>query len=469
MSPSLIFLILRARIGIVLATFLATTATAAAISLVLPSYYKATSQLVLNYKGVDSVTGSPAMTQQQPGYLDTQVDIIRSPSTALRVVDDLQLVKSDRYQGAFMKDVEDDGKGSLRERIANRLLRALKVETLRESSVLNISFSDQDPEFAAMVANAFARAYRERSTWLKMDPVQQASQYFGNRIKSLRDDLEQAQARLSAYQREKGVTSADQKLDVETARLNELSQQLVAAQALAIEARSRRQSAHDNPADSPDVAQNPVIQSLKVDASRAAAKVAELSAQLGPNHPQYEAARAELEKIQNQLRREVATVFNGISGTARIQAQREAELRVEVAQQKARVLEVNAMRNEMAVLQNDVGNAQKSLDAATQRFTETSMEGQSNQIDISILSEARPPTTPSSPKVALNILLSAVLGGLLGVGLGMLAEFLDRRLRSSEDLVELLQAPVVTLSKSKHALAVAGRVSNPAGKYLPAS
>lgn len=127
------------------------------------------------------------------------------------------------------------------------------------------------------------------------------------------------------------------------------------------------------------------------------------------------------------------------------------------------------MRNEMAVLQNDVDNAQKSLDAATQRFTETSMEGQSNQIDISILSEARPPTTPSSPKVALNILLSAVLGGLLGAGLGMLAEFLDRRLRSSEDLVELLQAPVVTLSKSKHALAVAGRVSNPAGKYLPAS
>ena len=466
MSPSLIFLILRARIGIVLVTFLATTATATAISLILPRYYKATSQLVLNYKGVDSVTGSPAMTQQQPGYLDTQVDIIRSPSTALRVVDDLQLVKSDRYQGAF---VEDDGKGSLREGIANRLLRELKVETSRESSVLNVSFSDQDPEFAATVANAFARAYRERSTWLKMDPVQQASQYFGNRIRSLRDNLEQAQARLSAYQREKGVTSADQKLDVETARLNELSQQLVAAQALAIEARSRRQSARGNPADSPDVAQNPVIQSLKVEASRAAAKVAELSAQLGPNHPQYEAAQAEFEKIQNQLRREVATVFNSISGTARIQEQREAELRAEVAQQKSRVLEVNGMRNEMAVLQNDVDNAQKSLDATTQRFTETSMEGQSNQIDISILSEARPPTTPASPKIALNILLSAVLGGLLGAGLGMLAEFLDRRLRSSEDLVELFQAPVVTLSKGKHALAVARRVSNPAGKYLPAS
>jgi len=466
MSPKLIFLILRARIRIVLATFLVTVLTATAVSLMMPRYYKATSQLVLNYKGIDSVTGSPVMAQQQPGYLETQVDIIRSPSTALQVVDDLQLVTRTRYREAFM---EDGGTGKLREWIAHRLLHRLEVEPSRDSSVLDVTFSDQDPELAATVANAFARAYRERSTRLKVGPVQEASQYFGDRIKSLRDDLEQAQSRLSAYQQEKGITSADQKLDIETARLNELSQQLVVAQAMAIEARSRRQSASGNAADSPDVAQNPVIQSLKVEASRAAAKLAELSERLGPSHPQYEAAQAELSRIQSQLQKEVRSVSNSVSSTARIQEQREADLRAEVAQQKARVLELNRMRDEMAVLQNDVDNAQKALDAATRRFAETSMEGQSNQIDIAILSEAQPPGAPASPRIVLNILLSVFLGGVLGAGLGLIAELLDRRLRSSDDLAELLQAPVVALARGRHTVTVVGQLPTPPGKYLPSA
>lgn len=466
MSLSLIFLILRARIRIVLATFLVAVLTATVISLLLPRYYKATSQLVVNYKGVDSVTGSPILAQQQPGYLNTQVAIIRSPSTAQRVVDDLQLFKHPLFQEAH---ADAGGKTQLRERIASRLLHRLEVEPAKESNVLNVTFSARDPGMAATIANAFARAYRERSAWLKADPAQQASQYFGDRIKSLRDNLEQAQSRLSAYQQEKGITSADQRLDMETARLNELSQQLVTAESQAIEARSRQQSLRGNAADSPDVAQSPVIQNLKVEESRAAGKLAELAGRLGPSHPQYEAAQAELDKIRSQLQKEVRSVSHSIGSTARIQERREAELRAEVTQQKARVLEMNRMRDEMAVLQSDAVSAQKALDAATQRFTATNMEGQFNQSDISILSEAQPPGAPSSPRVGLNILLAAFVGGLLGAGLGLITELLDRRLRSSNDLAELLQVPVVALGGRKHSVTVVGHLLAPPGKRLASS
>ncbi len=466
MSPSLIFLILRARIRIVLATFLVAVLTATAVSLLLPRYYTATSQLVVNYKGVDSVTGSPVLTQQQPGYLNTQVAIIRSPSTAQQVVDDLRLVEHPLFQEAYTQAGDKD---RMREAIASRLLHRLEVEASKEGNVLNVAFSARDPELAATVANAFVRAYRERSIWLRTDPAQQASQYFGDRIKSLRDDLEQAQSRLSAYQQEKGITSADQKLDVETARLNELSQQLVGAESQAIEARSRQQSVRSNAADSPDVAQSPVIQGLKVEESRAAGKLAELAERLGPNHPQYEAAQAELDRIRSQLQKEVRSVSHSIGSSARIQERREAELRAEVTQQKARVLGMNRMRDEMAVLQSDVDSARKALDAATQRFTATSMEGQSRQSDISMLSEAQPPGAPSSPKIGLNILLAAFIGGLLGAGLGLITELLDRRLRSSNDLAELLQVPVVALGGRKQTVTVAGQLLTPPGKRLASS
>lgn len=467
MNPSLIILILRARAKIVLLTLLVTVLTATSVSLLLPKEYQATSQLVLNYKGVDAVTGSPVLAQQLPGYVQTQVDILRNRSTALQVVDELRLADHTAYREAFTDAT--DGRGNLREWIASRLLGRLTIEPARDSSVLAVTFSEQDPQLAATVANGFARAYRERSTRLKVEPAQQASKYFGEQAQTLRHNLEQAQSRLSAYQQEKGITSADQKLDVETARLSELSQQMVVAQSVAIEARSRQRNALSNAADSPDVAQSPVIQSLKVDAGKAASKLAELSERLGTSHPQYEAAQAELGKIQGQLRKEIQSASNSIGSQAQIQEQREAELRSQVAMQKSRVLELNRMRDELAVLQNDVNTAQKTLDAATQRYAETSMEGQSNQSDMAILSEAQPPAMPATPRVALNILLSVVLGSVLGIGLGLIAELLDRRLRSSDDLAQLLQVPVVALIHEPPGVSGWKRLPGAPGRFLPSS
>lgn len=447
MTISLFFLMLRARMRIVLTAFVLTVLTATVVSLLLPKYYKATSQVVLNYKAVDSVTGTPALAQQLPGYVQTQVDIIRSRSTALTVVDHLQLVDNADLKAAFMDATE--GRGQIREWMANHLLQRLDVEPSHDSSVLGISFMSHDPALSAAVANEFARAYQTESTRLKVEPSQEAARYFGEQAKGMRDNLQQAQDKLSRYQQTHGITSADERLDVETAKLNELSQQLVIAQAQAIEAQSRQSSVQANAADSPDVAQNPVIQNLRVEASRASSKLAELSERLGPSHPQYQAAKAELDKIQAQLQQEIRRTSSSVGSTARIQQQREADLRTQVAMQKAKVLELNRLRDEMGVLQKDVETAQKSMDAANQRFTQTSLEGQARQSDIAILNLAQPPGAPTSPRVGLNILLSIVLGGLLGVGLGMIAELMDRRIRSSDEVARLLKVPVVALIEEK--------------------
>jgi succinoglycan biosynthesis transport protein ExoP len=117
--------------------------------------------------------------------------------------------------------------------------------------------------------------------------------------------------------------------------------------------------------------------------------------------------------------------------------------------QKAEVLKLNRTRDELSVLQKDVDTAQKALDAVTQRFSQTNIEGQSNQSDIAILSAAKVPTWPHSPKVVLNILLSIFLGGLLGTGFGLIAEMMDRRVRSSDDIASLLKVPVVAMIKNK--------------------
>ena len=87
MNFSQFILILRARYKIILSILTITVLTTLVVSLLLPKTYKATTALLLNYKGTDPVTGVTLPAQLMPGYMATQVDIINSPSTALKVVD----------------------------------------------------------------------------------------------------------------------------------------------------------------------------------------------------------------------------------------------------------------------------------------------------------------------------------------------------------------------------------------------
>ncbi|CAG0978581.1 Tyrosine-protein kinase etk [Methylophilaceae bacterium] len=447
MNITQFLLILRARFTIIVTVFCMTVLTALVASLIMPKAYKATAQVVLNYQGRDAITGAVAASQLSSGYLMTQIDIIKSHRLAMNVVDLLDLEKNARMKEKFIE--RTNGLGEIRSWIAGQLRARLEVSPARESSVLQLSFTSDDPLFSARVANAYANAYRELGVKLRAEPVQRAASYFSGQVKELRANLEQAESRLSKYQQDNGITSLDQQLDVESSRLNELSQQMVIAQAMAIESRSRQQNASSNPANSPDVAMNPVIQSLRVESAKAESRLAELAERLGMNHPQYQAAEAELTKTRSQLYAEISRTSNSIAGSASIHKQRENDLRAQLALQKEEVLKLNRTRDQLAVLQKDVEIAQKAMDAATQRFSQTSMEAQANQSDAAILTFAEPPGSPSSPKILLNVLLSVFVGGFLAVGLGLIAEMMDRRVRSSDDIAGLLKVPVVALINKK--------------------
>jgi capsular polysaccharide biosynthesis protein len=95
------------------------------------------------------------------------------------------------------------------------------------------------------------------------------------------------------------------------------------------------------------------------------------------------------------------------------------------------------------VLAREVDNAQRSYDTLMARSTQTSLESQTTQSNVNVLTQAVPPIKPSSPRVVLNTLLSVFLGALLAVGVALLIEFLDRRVRSVDDVSAVLQLPVL--------------------------
>lgn len=452
MSFAQFFLVLKARYKIVLLTLIVTVLTALAISLLTPPSYKSTATLIVNLKGTDPVTGFSMPAQFMPGYMATQIDIISSKNITRKVINKLGLTESPAVQQSFMDDTE--GKGEISEWLSELLLKKLDVKPSRESSLIDISFTGINPQFAAAIANAYADVYMETSIELKVAPSRKAAQYFTEQVKELRNNLELAQKNLSDYQQSKGIISVDERLDVERARLNDLSSQLVMAQGQSMEALSRqRNSAGASAYESPDVASSPIIQNLKTEIARAESKFADISQKVERNHPLYQGSKAEIENLKAELSKQIQSASGNVASNSRILQQRENEIRGALSAQRAKVLELNRDRDALAVLTREVENAQKAYDVTTQRFTETNIEGQSNQSDVVLLNPAVAPMAPSSPNLVLNLAASLFLGVFLGIGFGLIAEMLDRRVRSTGELFEVLQAPVLgVLAKDRQKL-----------------
>jgi uncharacterized protein involved in exopolysaccharide biosynthesis len=127
-------------------------------------------------------------------------------------------------------------------------------------------------------------------------------------------------------------------------------------------------------------------------------------------------------------------VAAGIASSARQSRQREADLVKALAAQRARLLELKENRNEFTVLRRNVESAEKAYDTAMQRQVVSEVESRASQTNVTVLNPAAVPGKPSQPKIALNIALSVVVGTMLGIGIVMLMELSDRRVRSRSDL-----------------------------------
>ncbi|MBK6863053.1 MAG: chain length determinant protein EpsF [Ideonella sp.] len=433
--------ILKARKWVALLVFGLVVTTTLVASLLLPRQYTGTASVVVDIKP-DPVSAMGYPAASLPGFMATQVDILVSDRVALRVIRDLKLLDNPSIRQQWLDDTA--GEGSIEQWLVDLLKQKLEVIPSRESNVISIAYSAPEPRFAAGMANAFAQAYMATTLELKVDPAKQYASFFDVRSKDAREALERAQAKVSAFQREKGIIATDERLDIENARLNELSSQLVMIEAVASESRSRQAQAQGASGDKmQEVLTNPVIANMRVEIARNEANLQQLNARLGDRHPQVIEAKANLAELRSRMDAEVSRVTGGVGVTSTINRQREAQVRRELDLQRAKVLRLKGVRDEGQVLAREVENAQRAYDAVMARLTQTGLESQTTQSNVNMLSAAAPPTEPSSPKILLNTALSVILGAMLAAGAVLLLEMLDRRIRAPADVLASLGLPVI--------------------------
>jgi chain length determinant protein EpsF len=444
MDVNQFILALRARRKAFVIALLTTIVTAVAVALIVPKKYVATATLLLDARDEQAMSPARLLPRERASFLQTQVELLMSNRVATQVARDLRIAQRADWRDAWEKVT--GGLGQIDEWIAAQLLVKLEIDT-SASNLLLVNFASDDARFATHVANGFAKAYLDTVLTLRTEPTREAAAWFEGQLKALRSQVSQAQARLNAYQKEKSILVEDTRLDVESARLTELSTQLLAARNATYDAMARHKHATEivqsgASADAlPDVLSSSHIAALKSELGRAEARLEMDTAVLGPNHPTYLRTSAEVQGLRDKLQGEVKKLVAGLGNSVQQGRRREQELQAAIDAQNRRLLELKDFRIEMAGMTRDIEVAQRSYDTVLGRYMNAKIDASAKQANVMLLAPASEPLEPVHPKLGLISALSVVLGVLLAAGIVYMLETLDRRVRSRYDLESRLAVP----------------------------
>jgi len=422
--------------GVLLATIL--------LTLFWPRQYEASASVVIDAK-TDPATGTVNPDQLLTTYLATQVDVASSDRVARRVV---KLLKLDQNPAKRQEWQDSGAPGDFSAWIVESLRKKIVVTPSRDSNVITITATASDRKGAAELANAFVTAYVDTTIDLKVEPAKQYAVWFAERGRELQADLQIKQKRLSDYQLANGITATDEKVDIESSRLTDLSAAVTRAQEEYQMASSKERLAETNPEDLPELLQSPFISGLKSELALAESKQKDLSTTVGVNYPLYKSAEAQANSLHARIAAETQKVLNSLRSNAQLALHQLNAAQAALDVQKKKVLTFRGGHDELQVLENDVLAAQRALDDVTQRRSQSNLESQLQQTNIVPLTEAVEPPYRSSPIIKVDLAVGFLLAVLLAVGVPLVLELHNPVIRAGEDLRRVLSIPFLGAVRS---------------------
>jgi len=444
---------IRARWLSALLVFVCIVSLGLAATLLMPQRYTASASVMLDVRSpdrtADGMTAAGlAAGMLAPSYMATQVQVVTSERVARRAIHALGLQNSGEFKDEWLDAT--GGKGDFEAWLAEKLQAWLDVTAARDSSVIDISYSARDPALAANIVNAYVNAYVDTVLEFKTDPARAYRSFFDDRAKNLREDLEAAQARLTSFQKANQLLVTPDRMDVESGRLAELSAQLVVLQGNAAQNEGKRGQAVARQDELPEVLSNPLVAQLAGSLATEQARLEELTSRYGPKHPQLVEQKARIAELTKKLEAATARVSGSVNVTTSVNQVQLARVQKLLAEQRAKIMKMQSVRDEAEVLRKEVENAQSAYTAMQQRVIQTNVESQNTSTNVSVLKRATEPAMPSSPKWLRNMAAVVFLGALLALATALVRELRDRRVRTVSDVeMELGQPLLLNLPAAK--------------------
>lgn len=381
-----------------------------------------------------------AVVKQEGGYLETrdrartQMQIILS-----RTLRDEVLA---RYALLGQSDPAATPAGS------RELLESMSVGPREDTQLVEIRVLHKDPESAALLANLVAEVYREDALDARTGAARDSQDWLDSKAGDYREALDLASEQLMVFKEANDLVDVEDAVDAVTSRMDALEKALgeVTTERAQLEGILEEHQRLLNTGQAETLAgmlDDPGLTAISRERAKVVTDAALVLARYGEQHPEHQQAVREVERVDALITDEVTRIVGQERSELRGLRLQEDRINEELSSVKQELLAKQRLQEEYASLKLDEERARKVYASLADRGAEVELEASSGLHDVRIIDLATVPGRPSSPRIALNLVVALGLGLGGGLGLALLREQLNRRILHPSEVEHYLKTPMV--------------------------
>jgi capsular exopolysaccharide synthesis family protein len=459
-----------------------------ALTLTTKPLFESTSTIELNKSskgssdlGIDDVLSQQFSSAGDSLLVDQQTEtaILQSDSLALAVIEKLGLASKPPFVG---KSQDNSEKGLplqdapvTRTRLLRIFRRSLKVDPIRGTRLIQVSFESQDPRQAAEIANALIEGYKNQYLQSHYEATSETSDWLTKQLSDLKANVEESEKKLTDYEKENGIlnlnvmptsndTSSGQGSQVHSVtieKLDALNSELTAAEANRIEKEAIYHIVASNNGDiivglanDPLAAQSNSmvltqggglsnLEMLRQQQNQVKISLAQASTTFGANNRHLKELQTQLHTMDEQIQQEMHQIVLRAQGDFQLARQTEDQIRQRFDKQQIAASKLNEKTVQFSVLSQEAYSRKKLYEDLYTKLQEANVSAGLKATNITIVNPARSESIPIRPRPVYNLALGALFGIFIGVSSAYAVDSLDRTVSNPMEVEEITGRPVI--------------------------
>lgn len=390
---------------------------------------------------VEDLFGIAASDQE---FLRTQYILLESRGLAQQVVDDHKLYNDPELYPPGVAGKTPQELAQIKKGIAAGLLGGIEVTPVPATSLVKIAYIGASPRLAQKIAEAWGESFMRMNIAKKLEAVQHASAFLTEQITTVQEDLNRSRAELQAYGRTHGILDLEGTNDnVMMQQVTELTTEVTTAQAAVYDKQAALAAVQNTSAEAVATA-DPLVQSLSNELTRMQREYSEKLSTLKEGHPDMRRLADQIEKTRTARLVAVRQAHSKAVESARAEynaaAARAASVRGAYEQRRRDAQRSNVDAARYMDLRLAVEAKQGLLASLQKQLSETEvavrLRGSASN-NIHWVDHAELPGSRFNLSMKRNLQNAFPLGLILGLGAIFFLEYMDRSIKSPEELERL--------------------------------
>jgi len=388
----------------------------------------------------------PDNTSQSP---QSYSQLLQSRALATKVIDKLRLFENPKFVGPPPKGekLPDPSDPVFREQLIENFLLRIAVRPIERTKLLEVTFSDRDPKFAAETLNALFDEYIDMIIRQRYETSERATEFLKTQIATVRTEIEESEKKLNEYGTSKNILPLTASEAPTIAKLSEVNRAVTDATLDRVNKYDRYNQLKAGIVT--ELSGSPIdssVRGLQDQFARLSQEYARRSGTLKPEYPEMQRLKSEIDSVKENLQNESKKMTDAAYADYQAALTKEYSLLGLLEKLRTDAFKANSNSIVYNSLRIDLENKKSLIESLSKRRSETDLSAQLRSLEaanIWVVDKANFPLRPMSPNKRKNVLLGFLAGLAGGIGLALGLEYLNNTVKTSKDVTNSTGFPIL--------------------------